>query len=67
MILVIYVFPKLQTAKGVVRQMSKNPRFGTPLESQHVEWSQTSVKSAWHPLYNIFHHSEENWLEKCLY
>ena len=46
MILVIYVFPKLQTAKGVVRQMSKNPRFGTPLESQHVEWSQTSVKSA---------------------
>ena len=30
------VFPKLQTAKDKVRQMSKNPRFTTPFKSQHI-------------------------------
>ena len=32
-IIIVYVFPKLQTAKSVVRQMSKKPRFGTPFDS----------------------------------
>ena len=32
-IIIVYVFPKLQTAKNVVRQISKKPRFGTPFDS----------------------------------
>ena len=35
--LIVYVLTKLQTAKDVVRQMSKKPRFRTPFESQHVK------------------------------
>ena len=46
MTLVAYVFPKIQTAKDVVRQMSKMTCFRTPLESQIVKGSQTLVKSA---------------------
>ena len=45
--LIAYVFPKIQTAKYVVRQMSKNLRFRTPFDSQYVKWCQTFVKSAW--------------------
>ena len=41
MTLIVYVFPKLQTAKYVVRQMSKNPCFRTPFYSEHVKESQT--------------------------
>ena len=48
------VFPKLQAAKDVVRQMSKKPRFRRPLESQHVKVSQTLVKSARHHFNLIF-------------
>ena len=39
-------FPKLETAKDVVTQMSKKSRFRTPCDSQHVNSSQTLVKSA---------------------
>ena len=45
MTLIAYFFPKLQTAKDVVGQISKKPRFRTPLDSQHVKGSQTLVKS----------------------
>ena len=39
-------FSEKQTAKGVVRQMSKKPCFRTPFESQHVKGSQMLAKSA---------------------
>ena len=48
---------KKKTAKNVGRQMSKEVRFGTPFDSQHVKGSQTLVKSAWTIFYHIFHHS----------
>ena len=35
MTLVAYVFSKLMTAKGVVRQMFKFPRFIQPFYGQH--------------------------------
>ena len=46
MTLIAYAFPKLETAKDVVTQMSKKSRFRTPCDSQHVNSSQTLVKSA---------------------
>ena len=46
MILIAYVFSKLQTAKDLVRPMFKKRRFRTLSESQHVKGSQTLVKSA---------------------
>ena len=54
MTLIVYVFPKLQTAKDVVRQMSKKPRFRKPFDSQRVKLSQKLVKSAWQHFYHIF-------------
>ena len=53
MSLIVYVFPKIQTAKEVVRPMSKNPNFSTPFNSQHVKAPQTLVKSAWQHFYQI--------------
>ena len=41
------ILSKIKTAKNVVRQMSKNPPFRTPFNSQHVKGSQTLAKSAW--------------------
>ena len=52
--LIVYVLTKLRTAKDVVRQMSKKPRFRTPFESRHVKGSQALVKSAWQHFYHIF-------------
>ena len=46
MTLIAFVFPKLRTAKEVVRQMSKKPRFRMPFDSENVKGSQTLVKSA---------------------
>ena len=40
-----YIFTKLQTAKRVVRSMSKKPRFRTPFNSQHVIVSQILAKA----------------------
>ena len=54
MTLIAYVYPKLKTAKHVVRQMYKNPRFGTPFNSQHVKESQRLMKSAWQHFYRSF-------------
>ena len=52
--LTAYVFRKLQTAKDVVRQMSKRPRFRTPFDSQNNKGSQTLAKSALQHFYHIF-------------
>ena len=47
MIVIGNVFPKLRTAKDLVRTLSKKRRFRTPFDSQqHVEWSQALVKSS---------------------
>ena len=54
MTLIVPVFPKLQTGKDLVRQMSKKLRFRTPFDSQHVKESQRRMKSEWQYLYHIF-------------
>ena len=46
MTLIANVFPKLWTARDVVRQMSKKPSFKTPFDSQYVKVIQTLVNSA---------------------
>ena len=47
MTLVAYVCPKLQTAKDLVRPMSKKCCFRTPFDNQLVKGSETLFKSAW--------------------
>ena len=54
MTLIAYVFPKSQTPKHVVGQISKKPRFRTPFNSQHAKASQTLLKAARHHFYYIF-------------
>ena len=49
-----YVFRKLQTAKYMVRQISRKTRFRTPLDSQHVKASESLVKSARQQFYHSF-------------
>ena len=53
-----YAFPKLQTAKDAVRQISNKPHFRTLSDSQHVNVSQILVESALQQFYQIFHRSE---------
>ena len=43
---ICYVYPKLATAKDVVRKVSKNAGFRRHFDKQHVKWSQTLSKSA---------------------
>ena len=54
MTLIAYAFPKLQTAKNVVRQMSKGSRFGRPFIKRHGKWSKTLLKSARQQLYRVY-------------
>ena len=60
MIVIINVFPKLKTVKVVVRQMSKEPHFRIPFNSQQVKGSQTLVKSAWQRFYGNYSSLWEN-------
>ena len=46
------VFPKLQTAKDVVREMSKKSCFRRPSDKQHCKRSQTLLKSLRQQLYH---------------
>ena len=41
-----YIFPKLRSAKDMVRLVSKRPRLGTPFDSKHANRSQTLPESA---------------------
>ena len=52
--LITYVFPKLRTAKNVLREMFKKPRFRTSFDGQHANASQTLLKSARKHYYHIF-------------
>ena len=54
MIPIATLFRNLRTVKKLVRPLSKNYRFRTPLDSQHVEGCQTFVKSALGHLHHIF-------------
>ena len=46
MTLIGFVFAKLRTAKDMVREMSKNPGFRTPFDSQHAKGSKRLLKIA---------------------
>ena len=63
---IAYVFPKLQPAKEVVKQMSRKPRFRTPFNSQHVKGSRRIVKFAWQHFFIFYHHSRGFWVGKWL-
>ena len=54
MTLVADVFPKLETAKNVGRQMSKKSRFRRPFNKQHDKQSQTLLKSERQHLCHIY-------------
>ena len=43
--LIVYVIEKIQTAKNVVWQMSKKPRFRKHFDSQHAKVTQALLKS----------------------
>ena len=66
MIFIATLLRKLQAVKDLVRPLSKKHRFRAPFDSQHVNGSQTLVKSAWEHFHHIFYHSERTWLEKYL-
>ena len=51
--LVAYVFSILKTVKCLARQISEEPRFIWSSYCQHVEGSQTLVKSPWEYFYQI--------------
>ena len=54
MTLIASIFPKLQTAKDVVRYMSKNPRFRRPFDREHDKQSAVLFKSQRQDLYHIY-------------
>ena len=54
MTLIAYVFPKLWTAKNVVRKMPKKPRFGISFKSQHAKGSQTLLTFRRRHFFHIF-------------
>ena len=65
MTIVAYVFPKLETTKGVVRQMSKKSSFSRPFDNQHRERSQTLLKFARQQIYHITDNCVRNGAEKA--
>ena len=44
MTLIAYVFPKLPTAKNVLRQMSKSSRFREPVEGRHGKQAEALIQ-----------------------
>ena len=53
MILIAYLFPKLPSAKEVLRQMSKMSCFRKPFDKRHSKGSETVLKSAQLDFYHI--------------
>ena len=47
------LFPKLRTAKNVVRYLSKKTRFRGPFDRQHGKRVQTLLRSEPQPRYHI--------------
>ena len=60
MSLIADVFPKLDTAKNMLTQMSKKTRFRTPFHRQHVKASPTPLEPAQQQLYPIVSSLWEN-------
>ena len=54
MIVIAYLFPKLQNVKELVKPLSRKRRFRTSFDNQLVNVCQTLVKSAWEITYQIF-------------
>ena len=54
MIVIAYVFPKLQTVKNFVRRLCKKCHFGTRFDSQQLKASQILAKSSWECFYHVF-------------
>ena len=54
MTLIVYVLPKLRTAKDVVTWMYKKSRCRIPFGKQHGQRSKTVLKSARQHLYHIY-------------
>ena len=54
MIVIANVFPKLQTVKDLVKQLSRKHSFRTSFKNQRVNGCQTLVKSALEHFYHIF-------------
>ena len=54
MIAIANVFPKLQTAKILVRALSKNRRFRKHFDTQHVKMYQILAKSPSEHFYHLF-------------
>ena len=44
MTLIAYVFPKLQTTKNVLREMSKSFRFRERLDRRHSKWAKALIQ-----------------------
>ena len=44
MTLIAYVFPKLQTTKSVLRQMSKSSHFRERLDRRHSKWAEALIQ-----------------------
>ena len=65
-IVIANLFPKLETAKILLRPHSKKRCFRTNFDSEHVRASQTLEKSPWERFYHVFHHSERSGFGKCL-
>ena len=54
MTFIVVYFRNYPTAKEVVREISKRPRFRTPFKSQHAKGCQTLLKSPQQHFYYIF-------------
>ena len=54
MIVIANVFPKVQTVKILVRQISKKIRFRTLFDIQHVKASQILAKYSWERFCQVF-------------
>ena len=54
MMVIVNVFPKLQTVKNFIRPLCKNLRFGTRFDHPHVKVSRILAKSSWEHFYHVF-------------
>ena len=41
---IAYIFPKLPTAKNLLRQMSKSSRFREPVDRRHGKWAEALIQ-----------------------
>ena len=66
MIVIANAFPKLQTVKHLVKELSWKRCFRTSFDSRHVNGCQMLVKYGWEHFFHIFYHSEGKWFAKYL-